>query len=316
MDYLRPNKDQEPLSQKILVVDDDPQVRDLLGEVLRHFGHEVESAVDGVDALQKVENDTFNIVITDLNMPRMDGMELISEIHNRFNNVDTIAITGYDMKYKYTDVINLGASDFITKPFNLNELEAKLNRLIRERTLRMELERLCIHDCLTSLYNRRHLDYQLKFEAVRALRQHHNLYLIFIDVDNFKQYNDTKGHHAGDSVLEKIGRVLKKSIRENVDSAFRYGGDEFVVLIPYATERQALMVAERIQKNFYNLGLEIVSLSIGVAKLKNDPANPEKCMNELLKNADKAAYKAKNEFGGNKVVVYKPGDFNDETSDN
>ncbi|RLB01064.1 MAG: diguanylate cyclase response regulator, partial [Deltaproteobacteria bacterium] len=212
----------------------------------------------------------------------------------------------------YTDVINLGASDFITKPFNLNELEAKLNRLIRERTLRMELEKLCIHDCLTSLYNRRHLDYQLKFEAVRALRQHHNLYLIFIDVDNFKQYNDTKGHHAGDVVLEKIGRVLKKSIRENVDSAFRYGGDEFVVLIPYATEKQALMVAKRIQNNFYDLGLEIVTLSIGVAKLKNDPAHPEECMHELLKNADRAAYRAKNELGGNKVVIHNAASISEE----
>lgn len=304
MNYLRPDKSKESLAQKILVVDDDPQVRELLGEVLKHFGHEVESATDGLDAIEKIKTNVYSIIITDLNMPRMDGMELISEIHNRLEDVDTIAITGYDMKYKYTDVINLGASDFITKPFNLNELEAKLNRLIRERTLRMELEKLCIHDCLTSLYNRRHFEYQLRFEAIRALRQHHNLYLIFMDVDNFKQYNDTKGHHDGDRALEKVGQVLKKSIRENVDSAFRYGGDEFVVLIPYATEAQARMVAKRIQKNFDELGLDIITLSIGISKLENDPEHPEECMQKLLKQADEASYKAKFELGGNTIATY------------
>ena len=189
--------------QSMLVVDDDESLRELLYEVISHLGHAVVTAVDGIDALEKLIEDHFDVVITDLSMPRMDGIELIKRIDAEFDNVDIIAITGYHTEIKYTDVIDIGASDFISKPFKLNELEAKINRIIRERELRAELRRLSIRDGLTGLYNRRYFDENLKREASRALRQHYGLFLLLIDVDNFKQLNDTYGHLAGDECLRQ-----------------------------------------------------------------------------------------------------------------
>ncbi|MGB7032642.1 MAG: response regulator, partial [Syntrophobacteria bacterium] len=139
--------------KSVLCVDDDPGIRDLLKEIITRLGHSIITAVDGIDALEKLAADHFDIVITDINMPRMDGIELIKRIKTDFNDVDVIAITAYEMTYKYTDIIALGASDFISKPFNVNELEAKLNRILRERRLRIGLRRLSTRDGLTGLYN-------------------------------------------------------------------------------------------------------------------------------------------------------------------
>ncbi|MDH3850968.1 MAG: response regulator, partial [Deltaproteobacteria bacterium] len=119
--------------KSLLCVDDDPGIRELLHEIITRLGHRMITAVDGIDALEKLAADHFDIVITDINMPRMDGIELIKRIKTKFDDVDVIAITAYEMTYKYTDIIALGASDFISKPFNVNELEAKLNRILRER---------------------------------------------------------------------------------------------------------------------------------------------------------------------------------------
>jgi CheY-like chemotaxis protein len=126
--------------KSVLCVDDDPGIRDLLKEFISSLGHRVITAVDGIDALEKLADGHFDIVVTDINMPRMDGIELIKRIKTEFDDVDIIVITAYAMTYKYTDIIALGASDFISKPFNIDELEAKLNRILRERRLRAELQ--------------------------------------------------------------------------------------------------------------------------------------------------------------------------------
>ena len=142
-------------SQDILVVDDEESIRDLLAEALAHLGHRVQTACDGFEAMEKLEQGNFSIVITDMIMPRMDGMELIRYLVKNQKGINTIAITGHTMSYQYTDVITAGAADFIAKPFTMNELEAKLNRILRERYLLEELERLAVKDPLTGLYNRR-----------------------------------------------------------------------------------------------------------------------------------------------------------------
>ena len=172
--------------KSVLCVDDDPGIRELLHEIITRLGHRMITAVDGIDALEKLADDHFDIVITDINMPRMDGIELIKRIKTELDDVDVIAITAYEMTYKYTDIIALGASDFISKPFNVNELEAKLNRILRERRLRDGLKRLSTRDGLTGLYNRRYFDENFEHEASRAFRQNYSLYLLFIDLDGFK----------------------------------------------------------------------------------------------------------------------------------
>ncbi len=291
-------KDQD--RQSVLCVDDAEDVREILHEVLTLLGHTSITAVDGLDALEKLAGGQFDIVITDLKMPRMGGIELIKKIKADFEEVDVIAITAHEADYKYTDVIEVGAADFISKPFNVNELEAKINRIIRERDLRSDLKRLSTHDGLTGIYNRRYFNDNLEHEAVRAMRQNYNLFLLIIDVDKFKGYNDKHGHLQGDSLLMTLARIILANIRKDVDSAYRYGGDEFAVVLPYANQEQALKVAKRLLTEYNKENLSPTSLSIGLAKLEGTQDSLEEDLEILIKKADQALYLAKNK-GGNQV---------------
>jgi len=286
----------------ILSVDDDEDVLALLHEIVSSLGHDSSTAADGVDAIEKLNEQHFDIVITDINMPRMDGTELIRKICAEHEDIDVIAVTGYHNNYSYTDVIEAGASDFIAKPFNVNELEAKINRILRERTQREQLKHLSLRDGLTGLYNRRHFDENIKREAGRAFRQHYGLYLLLIDVDNFKNYNDRYGHQQGDKVLKELAHIMMLHIRENVDSCYRYGGDEFAVIIPHANLEQAVMVAERLRTRYNDCKLEPTSLSIGIASLEGSIETMEENIQQLLLNADRNLYAAKNK-GGDQICT-------------
>jgi diguanylate cyclase (GGDEF)-like protein len=211
--------------------------------------------------------------------------------------VDVLVVTGYQDEYKYTDVIEIGASDFISKPFNINELEAKINRIIRERELRAELKRLSIRDGLTGLFNRRYFDENLKREAIRACRQHYGLFLLLVDVDNFKDYNDQFGHQKGDDLLKELARLMMLYSRDNVDSFYRYGGDEFAVIIPHAEHKQAMMVAKRLRSKFNSSNLGPASLSMGMAQLEGGLKSLEQDLENLLRTADQYLYMAKNNGG-------------------
>lgn len=293
--------------KRILVVDDEQQVCDILAEALVHLGHHVETAMDGIEAIEKTGRGTprvpFDVVITDLDMPRMDGMELIKYLADHHKGIDIIAITGHAMRYQYTDVIAAGASDFIAKPFSINELQAKLNRIFRERYLMEELERLAVRDPLTGLYNRRVFDEVARREAVRALRYHQPLFMFFLDVDRFKEYNDTFGHQAGDNLLVELASLLSLSVRDNVDTVFRFGGDEFTILFPHLMPDQALKVAERIRERYNKLELEPTHLSIGIAHFKVKSGDVGKDIEDMMLRSDKALYHAKRELGGNQAYL-------------
>lgn len=293
------NRDQ----QSVLSVDDDGELRELLHELICQMGHASVTAADGIDALEKMEEKHFDIVITDINMPRLNGVGLIKRITSDFSDTDVIAITGYQTEYNYTDIIALGASDFISKPINIDEFEAKIKRVVRERNMRFELRRLSTCDALTGLYNRRHLDDNLQNEAIRASRQHYDLYLLLIDIDNFKVYNDKYGHQQGDRLLQELARIILRSIRENVDSGYRYGGDEFAATVLHANPQQALMVAERLRTEYNERNLVPTSLSIGIAKLKNSHGTLEEDLNDLIRKADQALYLAKNNGGDQNVIL-------------
>jgi diguanylate cyclase (GGDEF)-like protein len=279
--------------QSVLSVDDDAELRELLHELIGQMGHASVVAADGLDALEKMEEQQFDIVITDINMPRLNGVGLIKRIASDYTDTDVIAITGYQTEYNYTDIIALGASDFISKPINIDEFEAKIKRVVRERNMRFELRRLSTCDALTGLYNRRHLDENLPNEAIRASRQHYDLYLLLIDIDNFKVYNDKYGHQQGDRLLKELAQIITRSIRENVDSGYRYGGDEFAATILHANPQQALMVAERLRAEYNAKNLVPTSLSIGIAKLKNSYSTLEEDLDGLIREADQALYLAR-----------------------
>ncbi len=283
----------------ILVVDDDPEILGALSELIRQLGHLCATASDGMDALGRLREDQFDIVVTDMKMPRMDGLELIRRIKADIgDNVDVIAITGHHSEYSYTDIIEIGASDFMKKPFSSDELEAKINRISRERCQLAELKYLSTRDCLTGLYSRGHFDKNLRHEAARALRQQYDLFLLLIDVDNFKRYNDKHGHQRGDNLIKELAKIISSNIRKDVDSAYRYGGDEFAVILPQIQRQQALKVAERILTSYKAINLEHTSLSIGLAKLKGSSDLLEEGVWTLLRKADIALYLVKGKGGG------------------
>ncbi len=292
--------------QKILIVDDDPSILELLNQLFQRKGFECKTAENGKKALEQLDTSPFTIVVTDLIMPQIDGLELLKIIKESWPETDVIVMTGYTKNFTYTDVIRAGASDFVHKPFTLDEIEAKIQRLIKERQLRHTLKRLSVRDGLTDLYNRRFFDHKLKEEVIRARRQRYPLYLLLIDIDKFKEVNDREGHQEGDKVLVCLAETLKHSTRDHVDMLFRFGGDEFAVIIPYAKEDQAVAIAERIRSNFDKNVSTMATLSMGLSRLDEAIENPEKAVNKLFSLADEALYSAK-KAGGNELVVHKHG---------
>ena len=276
------NYDQEA----ILVVDDDTNLRETLEKLLSFLGFTTRSTSNGIEALKILKEDNLTFLVTDMKMPEMDGMELIQKVSQDFSDISIIAMTGYAEGYRYIDVINAGATDFIKKPFGVEELEAKIKRIIDERNLRKELNRLSITDSLTDLYNQRHFFTRMKEEVNRAGRQKHPLALILIDLDHFKDYNDTYGHLAGDEILRKVGRIIEKNIREDVDSGYRYGGDEFAIILIEAGLSTANEIGKRIKKTLEKKG---ISASIGYSRFTDGMTDTD-----LIAEADKDLYRAKN----------------------
>lgn len=288
-------------TNNLLLVDDDPLILDLLSMLIKSYGFNYQTAEDGLLAMEKLQKVPYDIVITDIMMPNMDGMQLLQHIKKEYPHTDVIVITGYAGSFSYTDVIRAGASDFISKPFNADELEAKLNRIVRERKLIRDLEQLSRSDGLTGLYNRRHFNTKLWEEAHRANRQNYPLLLAMIDVDRFKQYNDSFGHQAGDNVLQTIGSILKQLTRENVDLVFRFGGDEFALILPQTNTDQARLVAERIIAKYAEYNFSDTGLSIGMTHfIRRSGKSWDADITHFVKEADKALYEAKN-TGKNKV---------------
>ncbi|RJR41410.1 MAG: diguanylate cyclase [Desulfobacteraceae bacterium] len=275
-------------NESVLVVDDDDLLRATLEQLLAALNFSTASAASGLEALKMLAEREFTFMLTDMKMPEMDGFELIKKTAEAYPKVSIIAMTGYSQGYKYVDVINAGANDFIKKPFDLEELEAKIARIITERTLREELARLSITDSLTGLYNQRHFYSRLKDEVLRSKRQRHRLALILLDLDNFKAYNDSNGHLAGDEVLRTVGRLINKSIRVGVDSGYRYGGDEFAVILIDADLSVAEEIGRRIQEALHENGG--LGASVGCA-MYSEGMTAE----QLVESADKGLYAMKSE---------------------
>lgn len=236
--------------ESILVVDDDENLRKFLAEMLKKLGFAVYSVATARKAFTALEETAYSFVITDISMPGMDGLELIVQLTETYPDLCTIAMTGYLNRYKYTDVVTAGATDFINKPFSMEELEAKLRKCILERNIKQDLNRLSITDSLTGLYNQRHFYTRLKDEIIRGSRQHnHRIALLFLDLDGFKQYNDDYGHLAGDKLLKKVGSIIDTKIRQGVDSGYRYGGDEFAIILIDAGRKTIQRIINRISKS-------------------------------------------------------------------
>ena len=288
----------------ILVVDDEALVRGVLKSMLSTWGFYCITASDGLKAIEVLKTIECDLVLTDIFMPNMDGLELLKYIKDNHYTTDVIVATGYSEEVSYINVIKAGAIDYITKPILRDELEAKISRALRERNLVSELEKMSMYDSLTSLLNRRAFDKKFKYEVERGSRQNYAVFLAAIDVDNFKEYNDTMGHQGGDEVLVALSRILEDCTRNNVDMSFRLGGDEFAIILPQTNKSEALAIVHRVSLHFSEAKFNNLTLSIGIICCNRDlEVDLEQDLASMSERADRALYVAKN-GGKNQIICY------------
>ncbi len=285
----------------ILIVDDDEAIKDAMCKYLKIVGYESYGAASAEETLQLLENSKIHVVITDILMSGMNGLELTDIIKKDYADIDVIVMTGYSGDFSYEEAISKGASDFVFKPIRFEELHLRLKRVLRERQLKKErdgmldkLQKLAITDDLTKLFNSRHFYNRLELEIARSIRYAHPLSLLLLDIDFFKEYNDIYGHLEGDKVLVQIGGLIKSCLRK-MDSAYRYGGEEFTIILPETLAEDAQVVAQRIRQTIENHpfipeGCDAVTItvSVGVTQycLKEEIAS-------FVQRADKAMYISK-----------------------
>lgn len=300
------------VGQHILIVDDKVDIRDSICEYLRLAGFRAESVDSAETALERIRQSPFDLVIADIEMPGLGGLELTRRVKKE-TGTDVIMMTGYTQNYSYEDAINIGASDFVIKPVRYEELLLRVRRVMRERELTDErnrmlakLQRLAITDGLTTLFNSRHFYSQLELEADRSIRYKHPLSLLLIDIDRFKEFNDSFGHLEGDKVLVRFSQLLKSCLRAN-DSAYRYGGEEFTVILPETGAEEARTVAQRIRvaleaERFTPSSERPVSKTISIGVTEYCPMED---MTTFIRRADEAMYISK-QNGRNRVSVVAP----------
>ncbi len=293
MTVIETSTGEEALKKKVLIVDDEQNFRSILRSLLESLGYSCAEAESGRSALKLMRKTRFPIVISDIIMPEMDGLELLRIIKKRYSDVDVLIVTAYQSNYSPMKIVQAGASDFLAKPFSLEQLGARLYKIEMEKTLRNKLYSKSITDELTDLYNRGYFYQKLKGETERAKRQGHPLSITMLDVDGFKEFNDRHGHLRGDALLRTVARVLRFSVREHVDSVFRYGGDEFAVILPESDERIALSIGSRIKKNFKEIAPDWLGLSMGVAEFQKDFD-----VEALVNLADERMYEEKSKSKG------------------
>jgi len=293
----------------ILIVDDDSSVRNPMNEFIKLSGYNSIKASSAEEAIEILKKNTIQVVITDIILPGMSGFELTELIIKEYDS-DVIVITGYSDIYSYEEAIKAGASDFIIKPVRFEELLLRLQKVLAERELARDrgrmmkkLQKLAITDGLTKLHNSRSFYSQLEVEVDRYNRYKRSLALLLMDIDHFKKYNDTYGHLEGDKALVRIAQTIKSCLRK-LDSAYRYGGEEFTVILPETSCKKAHHVAQRIKSALKAADFKPqqgkkakITISIGVTEYY-----PGEQLSEFIQRADKAMYLSK-EKGRNKVTT-------------
>jgi diguanylate cyclase (GGDEF)-like protein len=285
--------------------------------MLRRGGFEVETASDGAAALEKLATGRFQLLVTDWEMPGMDGPTLCRKVRaTRLPGyLYILLLTGQISTRSVVIGLDAGADDYVRKPADEAELLARLaagRRIVQlEQSLRdanAQIQRLSITDPLVDTYNRRYLNEQLMQEVEQARRQGRALSGILADLDFFKSINDQHGHQVGDDVLRHFAALARGAIRENVDWVARYGGEEFVVVLPDTDLAQAVKVAEKLRELCATSVLRTESgelrytASFGVAALDPGPGPNGAAAEALLRQADAALYRSKRE-GRNRVTV-------------
>ncbi|MCK8818028.1 diguanylate cyclase [Natroniella sulfidigena] len=309
---------------KILIVDDVESIRKLLLHILKEEGYKrLFSAQSAEEAFEILKAEEIDLILMDIMMPDLNGIEVCRIIKNDLGLTDikVIMVTGKTDTDYLKEAFEAGAMDYIEKPINKVELLARVNSVVelikKEQELQQtvelleeankELERMVSIDGLTQIANRKFFDNTLKKEWGQARRRKSKLALLMLDIDNFKDYNDTYGHQGGDECLKELAKLFERLLFRSGDLVARYGGEEFAIILPETDLKGAKEVANRVREGVEGLQLEhkaskvsdYVTVSVGVAVAEPKSKDGEK---DLIEAADRALYKAK-DAGRNKVKV-------------
>jgi len=294
----------QPAAGRLLLIEDSPVQAREVAIFLRGAGYEVVIATDGESGLAKLADSEFDLLLCDLHLPGMNGFEVLMELKSDpdLHEVPVVIISSFAGTENMVRGLDLGAFDFVGKPFNIAELKARIRSALRMSSLIRMLATRAKVDGLTALWNRHYFNERLAIEIAHAERHGRPLALLMCDIDHFKRLNDQHGHPFGDRVLQVVGSMLGNG--RSGDIACRYGGEEFAVILPETSRDAALATAERLRERLPQQcwdghhGLSI-TLSIGLATLDNTTAGAD----ALVVAADTALYAAKSN-GRNRVCAY------------
>ena len=286
---------------RVLVVDDEEAICTLFAELLDQYGcYQVVTTTDGRKVMDILRREPFDVVLLDMRMPGLTGIDLLREVRQVFEELPVIIVSGHGSIEAAVESMDAGAADFVTKPVPASVLHIRIQKVLEHRRTRW----LAATDGLTELYNHRSFHERLAQEVDRANRYGRSLSVLMIDVDRFKTYNDTHGHPQGDLVLRELAGLLKMLSRTS-DTVARYGGEEFALILPETDGASAQTIGDRLREEVERHGFpgaEIlpggtVTVSIGVATHTSGGTK-----DGLLKAADTALYEAKR-AGRNRVCV-------------
>ncbi len=299
---------------KILLIDDSRLIAHVAKTILTKRGHKVILAQDGLAGMEAAKSEQPDLILLDLIMPVMDGYQVCQELKEEESTkeIPVIMLTSKAEPADKVKGLEIGALDYVTKPFDEGELVARVNVQLQLRQLHetlqeknRQLQELANKDGLTGLYNHRYFQEQLSKDFLRAKRYHENLSCVLLDIDHFKEFNDTHGHQTGDVILSTLGRVIEDSIRDS-DLVARYGGEELALILYHTDGPAAFHLAERLRQTVeshevHDKGNVLhITISLGIATFPSEQISDSK---ELIECADKALYQAK-ENGRNRVEVY------------
>jgi len=298
----------------VVIADDDRITREMLTQILRNHGFVVEAVADGQLAVERVARGGVDLVLLDVLMPRLSGLEACRLLKGMTsdNFLPVVLVTVKTDSASRVEGLRIGADDYVCKPFEENELLARVEAMLRIKKLhdhvaaaKAKLEQLSVHDELTGLYNYRYLHTRLSEEFKRAERYHDPLAACVIDIDRLQAFNEDGGRGTGDRVIQAVASAIRRSVRE-VDVVARFGGDEFLVVLPSTHFAGSVTVAERIWQDVsQNTGLGSTlsppTVSVGVALY---PSRDVRTKDALLRAADAALHQAKRD-GGNRICVFQ-----------
>lgn len=293
--------------ETILIVDDTKTNVNILIELLGDI-YDLLVALDGQTALEIVDDEKVDLILLDIMMPDMDGFEVCDILKSNIETKDIpiIFITANTDENSIEKAYDIGGSDYVTKPFRPKELKARVKRELELVYLQNELKLLASTDPMTHLYNRRYFTKISQHIFDLSKRDNKELSIIILDIDKFKNINDTYGHQVGDEVIISLANKLIEHQRKS-DIVCRYGGEEFVLLLPNTSRDGATIVANKIREDVESLVVKSISnkdlkftISLGVSRVDIENENN---IERALKNADEALYKSKNS-GRNKTTTY------------